>query len=63
METLSPWNELLGILGRTVVDTGKTLNDKRSTLSIDELMDLSNALKNCAIVLDQRIDSLLEENQ
>lgn len=67
MQTLSPWDELLSTVGRTAEDVGRTLSGQerksKSTWTIDELMNLSNSLKNCAIVLDQRIDSLLEENQ
>lgn len=67
METLSPWDEMLSTTGRIAEDVGRTLSgrerESKRTWTIDELMNLSNSLKNCAIVLDQRIDSLLKENQ
>lgn len=67
METLSPWDELLSTVGRTAEDVGKTLSGQerksKRTWSVDELMNLSNSLKNCVAVLDQRIDSLMDWNQ
>lgn len=63
MESLAPWDELLRTVGRNVEDTGKTLRNLDVSLSIEELENLSGSLKNCATVLDQRIDSLKEEDQ
>lgn len=64
METLSPWDELLTTVGRTVEDAGRMLRGrgrkKPRVWTIDELQDLSSTLKNTAAVLDQRIESLKE---
>jgi hypothetical protein len=67
METLSPWDELLTTVGRTVEDAGRMLRGKGRkkprVWSIDELTDLRETLTNVAAVLDQRIESLKEGNQ
>lgn len=67
METLTPWNELLSLAGKTLEDTGRMLRGQGRkeprVWSIDELTDLRDTLTAIASVLDRRINSLKEENR
>ena len=67
METLSPWDELLSLLGKTVEDAGRMLRGqgriKARVWSISELTDLRDTLRSAADTLDKRINNLKAGNQ